>query len=222
MPQFQLLSLNDFRVFHELHVSSGDLPAEDVVGCIRYLRQAAPELDPRDPRDIQELARHVSGYFADPGRKYVQEISRLERELTDAEIAKILLRSKPNVQDSKGPLAKSTGLKDEHDVYRKEMETRERKKEDEFSDYKSDVERRDTVRGARLRLAGAWLFALCVVVVVGVVAGLQSGTDSVFDKVSAAWPLMSGLGALAGIVATWVFVGLERLKLLGFKLPFQR
>ena len=68
----------------------------------------------------------------------------------------------------------------------------------------------------------AWLSAVSVVVVVGVVAGLQSGTDSVFDKVSAAWPLMLGLGGGAWIAVTWVFVGPERLGLLGIKLPFQR
>ena len=93
---------------------------------------------------------------------------------------------------------------------------------DNFSDFKSAVERRESKRKAGLRLVAAWLFAFSVVVVVGVVAGLQSGTDSVFDKVSAAWGFMSGLGGGVGITVTWVFVGLERLKLLGIKLPFQR
>ena len=221
LPQSQLLGLNDFRVFRELHVSSGDLPAEDVVGCIRYLRKAAPELDPRDPRDIQELARHVSGYFADPGRKYVQEISRLERELTTAES-----QTAAAVEAERSKFAKAAGevdrLKDEREVHLRETEARERLVADQFSDYKSAVERREAVRKAGLRLVAAWLSAVSVVVVVGVVAGLQSGTDSVFDKVSAAWPLMLGLGGGAWIAATWVFVGPERLELLGIKLPFQR
>ncbi len=123
LPQSQLLSLNEFRVFRELHVSSGDLPAEDVVGCIRYLRKAAPALDPRDPRDIQELARHVSGYFADPGRKYVQEISRLERELTTAESQKAAA-----VEAERSKLEKVAGevdrLKNEHEVDLGEVEVR--------------------------------------------------------------------------------------------------
>ena len=221
LPQSQLLDLNDFRVFRELHVSSGDLPAEDVVGCIRYLRKAAPELDPRDPRDIQELARHVSGYFADPGRKYVQEISRLERELTDAESQETAAveAERSNFQEAAGEIDR---LKDQLDVYLRETEARERLAADKFSDYKSAVERRETVRKARLRLVASWLFAFGVVVVVGVVAGLQSGTDSVFDKVSAAWPLMLGLGSVAWMAVTWVLVGPKRLKLLGIKLPFQR
>ena len=221
LPQSQLLSLSEFRVFRELHVSSADLPVEDVVGCIRYLRKAAPVLDPRNPRDILELARHVSSYFADPGRKFSQEISRLELELTTAESEKAAA-----VEAERSRLKKVVGeverLKNEQDVHLGEMEARARKLASKFSDYKSTVERRESRRKASLRLAAAWLFALCVVVVVGVVAGLQSGTDSVFDKVSAAWGLMSGLGGLAGIVATWVFVGPERLKLLGIKLPFQR
>ena len=221
LPQSQLLSLNEFRVFRELHVSSADLPAEDVVGCIRYLRKAAPALDPRDPRDIQELARHVSGYFADPGRKYVQEISRLERELTTAESEKAAA-----VEAERSKLEKVAvevdSLKNEQEVHLREMEAQERQLAGKFSDYKSAVERRESKRKAGLRLVAAWLFAFSVVVVVGVVAGLQSGTDSVFDKVSAAWPFMSGLGGGAGIAVTWVFVGPERLKLLGIKLPFPR
>ena len=214
LPQSQLLSLNEFRVFHELHVSTADLPAEDVVGCIRYLRKAAPELNPRDPRDILELARYVSGYFADPGRKYIQEISRLERELDTAESQKAAA-----VEAERSKLEKAAG---EHEVHLRETEARERLVADNFSDFKSAVERRESKRKAGLRLVAAWLFAFSVVVVVGVVAGLQSGTDSVFDKVSAAWGFMSGLGVGVGITVTWVFVGLERLKLLGIKLPFQR
>ena len=221
LPQSQLFSLNEFRVFRELHVSTADLPAEDVVGCIRYLRKAAPELNPRDSRDILELARHVSGYFADPGRKYVQEISRLERELDTAESQKAAA-----VEAERSKLEKAAGevdrLKDEHEVHLRETEARERLVADNFSDFKSAVERRESKRKAGLRLVAAWLFAFSVVVVVGVVAGLQSGTDSVFDKVSAAWGFMSGLGGGVGITVTWVFVGLERLKLLGIKLPFQR
>ena len=173
------------------------------MGCIRYLRKAAPALDPRNPRDILELARHVSSYFADPGRKFAQEISRLELELTTVESEKAAA-----VEAEQSRLKKAAG----------EVE----RLASEFSDYKSTVERRESKRRASLRLAAAWMFTLCVVVVIGVVAGLQSGTDSVFDKVSAAWRMMSGLGGFAGIVATWVFVGPERLKLLGIKLPFQR
>ena len=221
LPQSQLLDLNDFRVFRELHVSSGDLPAGDVVGCIRYLRKAAPALDPRDPRDIQELARHVSGYFADPGRKYVQEISRLELELTTAESQKAAV-----VEAERSKLEKVARevalLKSEHEVHLREVEARESQLASEFSEFKSTVERREAMRGAGRRLGAAWLLAFSVVVVVGIVAGLQPGTDSVFGKVSAAWPFMVGLGGGVGIAVTWLFVGPARLELLGIKLPFQR
>ena len=94
------------------------------MGCIRYLRKAAPELNPRDPRDILELARHVFGYFADPGRKYVQEISRLERELDTAESQKAAA-----VEAERSKLEKAAGevdrLKDEHEVHLRETEARE-------------------------------------------------------------------------------------------------
>ena len=217
LPQSRIFDLNDFRVFRELHVSTGDLPAEDVEACILYLKTAAPKLDPRDPRDIQELARYVSGYFADPGRKYVQEISRLEAELATAESNKTAA-----VEAERSKLKRVADevdrLKGERQVHLEELEAREKQARDEFSDYKSVVERRE----ARLRLVGSSVFAFGVVGVVGVVAGLQSGTDSVFDKVSSSWRFMSGLGGGAWVVATLVFVGPKRLRLLGMKFPFLR
>ncbi len=221
LPQSQLFGLSEFRVFRELHLSSADLPAEDVVGCIRYLRRAAPELDPRDPRDVQELAKHVSGYFADPGRKYVQEITRLERELTTAESEKVAA-VKAERSKLKRVADEVDRLRNEQKVQLEEAAAREKELTGELSNYKSTVEDREARRDAGLRLGVAWLFAVFVAVLVGTVAGLQSGTASVFDKVSGVWPIMSCLGGGAGIVATWILVGPERLALLGIKLPFQR
>lgn len=80
LPQERIFDLEDFLIFHEMHVSCKELPAEDVEECIRYIKVNAPTLDPSDPADREKLAYKVSKFFADPGRKYKQEIAKLEAE----------------------------------------------------------------------------------------------------------------------------------------------
>jgi hypothetical protein len=83
LPQARLFDLEDFQVFHELHMSCKELPAEDVEACIRYLKVRAATLDPSNPADREKLAYEVSKFFADPARKYKQDVSRLEAALRD-------------------------------------------------------------------------------------------------------------------------------------------
>lgn len=80
LPQERILNLEDFLIFHDMHMSCKELPAEDVENCIRYIKVNAPTLDPSNPADREKLAYEVSKYFADPGRKYKQELLRLEAE----------------------------------------------------------------------------------------------------------------------------------------------
>ena len=80
LPQERIFNLEDFLIFHEMHMSCKELPAEDVEECIRYIKVNAPTLDPLNPADREKLAYEVSKFFADPGRKYKQEIARLETE----------------------------------------------------------------------------------------------------------------------------------------------
>ena len=204
LPQSQMLSLNDFRVFRELHISTGALPAEDVEGCIRYLRRAAPTLDPRNPRDIQELARHVSGFFADPSRKYLREISQLKSELNtaDSQKAAAIEAERSNFEKATGEVQR---LKKEHQAYVKKLK------------------RRADENKASFRLIVVTSIALGVVAVVALAAAsLQSGMESIFVKISAAWPFMLGLGVLVWVVGAWVFVGRKGLRILRLKLPYQR
>ena len=78
LPQEVFFRIQDFLVLAEMEWSCKELPAEDVEKCIQYLKVFLPELDPLDPRDREKLAHEVHKFFADPSRKYKQELERLE------------------------------------------------------------------------------------------------------------------------------------------------
>ena len=82
LPQKEFFTLNDFLVFAEMEWSSKELPAEDVEKCIQYLRINCPGLNASNSEDRDKLAREMSKFFVDPGRKYQQELQRLESELS--------------------------------------------------------------------------------------------------------------------------------------------
>jgi len=80
LPPDRIFDLEDFLVFAEMGMACKELPVEDVEECIRYIKTSAPTLDPSDPAEREKLSYEISKFFADPSRKYRQEISRLEAE----------------------------------------------------------------------------------------------------------------------------------------------
>ena len=83
LPQERVFNLEDFLIFHELNMTCKALPAEDVEGCIRHIKINAPLLNPTDPTDREKLAYAVASYFADPSRKYQQNLQRYEAEISE-------------------------------------------------------------------------------------------------------------------------------------------
>lgn len=83
LPPDRIFDLEDFLVFHELQMSCRELPAQDVEGCIRHVKANAPMLDPSDPGDRERLAYETAKFFAAPGRKYAQELERLEKDVEE-------------------------------------------------------------------------------------------------------------------------------------------
>jgi len=77
--------MQDFLIFHELGMSCKELPAEDVEGCIEYIKTNVPLLNPADPIDREKLAHALSTYFVDPGRKYKQNLQRYEAKMLGME-----------------------------------------------------------------------------------------------------------------------------------------
>lgn len=82
LPQERIFNLEDFLIFHELNMTCKELPAEDVEGCVRHIKINAPLLNPMDPVDREKLAHAVASYFADPTRKYQQNLLKYEAEIS--------------------------------------------------------------------------------------------------------------------------------------------
>ncbi len=85
LPQENFFDLRDFVIFAEMEWATKELPAEDVEACIRYLRVQGQDLDPSSPADREKMGREIAKFFADPGRKFKEEVSRLEAKLSQVE-----------------------------------------------------------------------------------------------------------------------------------------
>jgi len=82
LPQERIYDLEDFLIFNELNMTCKELPATDVEGCIQTIKKNAPLLNPTIPADRERLAHEVSAYFADPSRKFKQDITDYEARLS--------------------------------------------------------------------------------------------------------------------------------------------
>jgi hypothetical protein len=83
LPQERIFALEDFLIFHELNMACKELPAKDVEGCIQSIKIRAPLLNPTIPADRERLAHEISAYFADPKRKFKQEIIGYEAKVSE-------------------------------------------------------------------------------------------------------------------------------------------
>ena len=82
LPQERIFNLEDFIIFYDLNMACKGLPPEDVEGCIQYIKTNAPMLNPAEASDREKLARIVSVYFADPSRKYQQNLEQYEAKIS--------------------------------------------------------------------------------------------------------------------------------------------
>ena len=60
-----------------------ELPAEDDEGSIRQIKVNAPLLNPANPVDREKLSHIVASYFADPSRKYKENLQLYESQISD-------------------------------------------------------------------------------------------------------------------------------------------
>ena len=80
LPRDTFFEMNDFLMFDDAHMSCKELPAEDVEGCIRYIKLNAQTLNPSDPADREKISLEIKKYFVDPDRKYKKNLEQLEQE----------------------------------------------------------------------------------------------------------------------------------------------
>ncbi len=190
LPQDRIFDLQDFLIFHEMHMSCKELPAEDVESCIRYIKSNAPILDPSDPSDREKLAYEVSKFFADPGRKYKQEIARLEAEKDEVE-----------------------------QEYKKDLEERDGKIEElerQFLEYEEKTGKESLRSSAQLRLGIITIIFLVLEGLVVLLASQYGEGTNLFQKVLSSWPFLSG-GFGITIALGWFILGKKRLEVLGWQ-----
>jgi len=193
LPQDRIFDLEDFLIFHEMHMSCKELPAEDVENCIRYIKANAPMLDPSDPADREKLAYEVAKFFADPGRKYKQEIARLEAEKKKAA-----------------------------QQYKKDLDERDGKIEalgTEFREYEEKTAKKSLRSSAQFRVL---ITAIVFLVLEGLVVALASQYGegaNLFQRVSNSWHFLV-LGFVVSVVVGWFVLGKKRLEALGW--PFTK
>jgi hypothetical protein len=200
LPQESFFDLRDFLVFAEMEWSCKELPAEDVEQCIRYLKTNAPNLDPSVPTDREKIAREVTKFFADPGRKYKQEIQRLEAERLRIE------------QEHKRRLEENAQAIKERDEKIEELK-------------KQQIEQEERRQYARLKKSAQFRISIIILIffayefTVVYLAWQHGQGGNLFQKVLNSWPFLS-LGCAIGIILFWFVLGRERIRILGW--PFTK
>lgn len=196
LPQERIFDLEDFIVFHDLNLSCRNLPSKDVEGCIRYIKENAPMLNPLEPVDREKIAYEVAKYFSSPGRIYKQDQERLEADN---------LRIKNELES----------IRKQHKIELEESDKRAGKLEKEFSMFKKKIKDDSLKRSAKSRI-GVLLFALVVLeaIVIFFVRQYGEGANS-FQKIINSWPILAAI--VVGIsILGYFWLGKERFKVLSW------
>jgi predicted nucleic acid-binding protein len=200
LPQENLFDLRDFLVFAEMDWSCRELPAEDVEGCIHYLKAQVPNLDPTSPADREKLAHQISKFFTDPGRKFKQALEDAEAKIaesterTEAQAAE--LRAQISALESSLHAAQDSA---------KELQSREKQNQLQKS-----------------ALARLWILLpvfLAVELVIGYAANRFGTGSTLGEKLWNSKEWLGG-GILVTITSSWWILGKDRIRALGW--PFTR
>ncbi len=207
LPKDRFFELKDFIIFSELQMSCKELPAEDVEGCIQYIKSNAPKLDPSKSEDREKISYEVLKFFTSPGRKYKQEIERLElgQKATKEEYEKKLGDAFSNI---------------------KQLEEKNRKIEEENEKRISNLEQQiqqDRQKREQEVLKNVGLIRLSIIVLILVVYEITVVYYAVklgeggnwYQKILKSWVFITG-GPLFALMFTWFFLGKERIRALGW------
>ena len=193
LPQEKLFDLRDFLIFSEMEWETKELPAEDVEECIRYIKNNAPDLDPSEASDREKITGEISKFFADPGRKYKQNVEKLETKIKEITEEKSL----------------------EVEKLQKKMD-----KQDEIIEKLEKGIRKDKLkRSAWGRLLIAIILFLGIEGAILWSTSKYGEGPNFFQKIIKSWPFIGG-GGLIGLALFWFLLGKERIQALGW--PFTK
>jgi hypothetical protein len=200
LPQDSFFDLRDFLVFAEMEWSCRELPAEDVEHCIRYVKANAPNLNPTVPADREKIAREISKFFADPGRKYKQEIQKMEAQISSIE---------QNYQHRLEEIGEKIRERDNRieSLEKERIEVQEKQKKAALT------------RSALIRMSVVILAFFVYELLVVYLANQYGEGTNLFQKVKNSWPFLT-LGCGMGAILLWFILGKERIRILGW--PFTK
>ncbi len=195
-PQDTFFEMSDFLVFDDMDWDTRELPASDIEECVQFLRKTAPSLNPGNPADRERLHAAVSKFFADPGRKYKMNVTRLESEAAE---------SKKAVEEERR---------------RRELELQDR--DEKIVDLQKQIENerkareKERLRNSAYRRLGV-VVAICIALLafVGFSANKWGDGDNVFQKLLGAWPYFTGAIAVSGGLF-YLILGKDRVRALGW------
>ena len=184
----QTLSPNEFEMLAEIGENCQHMPAEDVEGVVKLLRNEAQGMDVRKAKDREKLHNVVRSYFSSPDRRFVSEIAELRGELNNTN--KLLERVSGDRNKTRSALQKASRLNEETkkrlDQVSKDKEEESRRRDAENREFRNKIVR------AQMRL--------CVTVVVALFALETFGCLWVVDRYGA------GENFFQKIIESWEFV----------------
>lgn len=236
LPHDTFLDLKDFLVFANMEWSCKELPAEDVEGCVQYIKTEASHLDPSKPGDREKISRELARYFVDPARKYKDEVARLVEDLKtkDAELTKIKETSEAEIERlhvenrealeraMKGAAADLAAGEADRRADVAEKDRRIGALEQRVTEHDRKEAQQSLRTSARWRL----LFVLLLFLALEVGAiwlGLDHGRGRNALQRIGSLAYLLGIPVPLTLAAGWFFIGKERLLALGwlFKMLFR-
>lgn len=200
LPRETYFDLSDFLVFAEMEWSCKELPSEDVEKCIRYVKAKAPSLDPSEAADREKIAREISRFFADPGRKYKEDLQRLESMLETSRL--------------------------EGERQRKEFQREIKSRDEKIGGLTKNLDglredgRKQTLKQSALfrTMIVAFLFIIYETAIIYLVWKYGDGVNFL-QNLTNSWVIIA-TGGIVGPALFWFILGKERILALGW--PFTK
>ena len=206
-PPEKIFDLKDFLIFYELDIHAKDLPPEDVEEAITYLKSKFGEITLDNPDSFSEISYELARFFADPSRKYQQEIRR----------------AYDNQENLKKEYERKLGeLQKQIKEVRSQYQDRLNRKDNELEEIKKRLEQIELEKEQeklRSSAVGRLLVTISLVILIEiflVYAIWRYGTgENFFQKLTNSWIWLS-TGIPVFIVLGWFIIGKERLMALGW------
>lgn len=210
-PQGKVLDLKDFLVFYELDIKSKDLPSEDIEESIVYFKNIFDEPDFNNPKSLMKISYNMARFFADPSRKYLQEIKKAHEEKD---------KMKQEYDEKLGKL--NGDIRTLNNQYQSKLKEKDR----ELLEFKQILKKEEEEKyfnklkdSAKKRLLIVIVLVLIVEVIILFLIMKCGIGYNIFQKITNNWVwLSSGIPIL--LILGWFIIGKERLRALGW--PFNK